>query len=103
MKRVVLLGFALAMFLGYIGIYQPAWGQQITAEITGNVLDAAGAVLSGATVTVTDVDRGTVYVTKTNDSGIFNFVHVPIGTYDVKVEASGFETIIQSHLTLVLN
>ena len=48
-------------------------------------------------------DRGTVYVTKTNDSGIFNFTQVPIGTYEVKVEASGFQTAVQSHLTLVLN
>ncbi len=103
MKRVVLWGFTLAMLLGYLGIHQPALAQQVTAAITGNVVDAAGAVLSGATVTVTDVDRGTTYVTKTNDNGIFNFAHVPIGTYDVKVEASGFETTVQSHLTLVLN
>jgi hypothetical protein len=103
MKRVVLWGFTLGMILGVLGARQPAWGQQITAEITGTVVDAAGASLSGATVTATDVDRGTVYVTKTNDNGIFNFVHVPIGTYDVKVESSGFETAVQSHLTLVLN
>jgi hypothetical protein len=90
------------MFLS-LGVRESAWCQQITAAITGTVEDAAGAVLSGATVTVTDADRGTVYVTKTNDSGIFNFAQVPIGTYDVKVEASGFQTAIQSHLTLVLN
>ncbi|WP_251106734.1 TonB-dependent receptor [Alloacidobacterium dinghuense] len=103
MRRVVFWGFTLMMLLGCLGIHQLAWGQQITAAITGTVSDAAGAVISGATVTVTDMDRGTVYVTKTNDSGIFNFVQVPIGTYEVKVEASGFETTIQSHITLVLN
>ena len=70
MKRVVLWGFTLGMILGVLGARQPAWGQQITAEITGTVVDAAGASLSGATVTATDVDRGTVYVTKTNDNGI---------------------------------
>ncbi|HYK35160.1 TonB-dependent receptor [Alloacidobacterium sp.] len=103
MRRVVLWCFALGMLLGYSGIHQYAWGQQITAAITGTVVDAAGAVLSGATVTATDADRGTVYVTKTNDSGIFNFTQVPIGTYDVKIEASGFETTVRSHVTLVLN
>ncbi len=103
MKRVVLWGLILGMLLADLGVHQPAWGQQITAAITGNVMDAANAVLGGATVTITDVDRGTVYVTKTNDNGIFNFTQVPIGTYDVKVEASGFQTAVQSHLTLVLN
>ena len=103
MKRVVLWGFTLGMLLGNLGVHQRAWGQQITAAITGTVVDSAGASLNGAAVTVTDVDRGTVYDTKTSDSGRFNLSQVPIGTYDVKVEASGFETIIQSHLTLVLN
>src|SRR5215470_6376536 len=103
MKRVVLWGVTLGMFLGLLCINPCAWGQQITAAITGDVVDVAGAVLSGATVTVTDVDRGTVFNTKTNDSGIFNFAQLPIGTYDVKVESSGFETQVQSHVTLVLN
>jgi len=103
MKRVVLWGFTLGMLLGNLGVHQRAWGQQITAAITGTVVDSAGASLNGSAVTVTDVDRGTVYDTKTSDSGRFNLSQVPIGTYDVKVEASGFETIIQSHLTLVLN
>src|SRR6201996_6109028 len=103
MKRVILFGFTLGMLLGNLGVHQSAWGQQITAAITGTVVDASGAALNGATVTVTDVDRGTIYDTKTNESGRFNFSQVPIGTYDAKVEASGFETIVQSHLTLVLN
>ena len=103
MKRVILLGFTLGMLLGNLGVHQRAWGQQITAAITGTVVDSAGASLNGSAVTVTDVDRGTVYDTKTSDSGRFNLSQVPIGTYDVKVEASGFETIVQSHLTLVLN
>ena len=103
MRRVVLWGFTLGVLLSCLGIRQIAWSQQITAAITGTVSDAAGAMVSGATVTATDMDRGTVFITKTNDSGIFNFVQVPIGTYEAKVEASGFETTIQSHITLVLN
>src|SRR5262249_22708754 len=102
--RKVLWGFTLGMLLGCCsGIHQSAWAQQITAAITGTVTDAAGATGNGATVTVTDGDRGTVYSAKTNETGIFNFTQVPIGTYDVKVEASGFETQVQSHITLVLN
>lgn len=81
----------------------PAWTQQITASITGTVVDAGGAVINGAMVTVTDVDRGTIYSARTNDGGLFTFARVPIGTYNVKVEAAGFETAVQSNITLVLN
>jgi len=49
------------------------------------------------------VDRGTIFTTKSADGGLFTFARVPIGTYDVKVEAQGFATAVQSHLTLVLN
>jgi hypothetical protein len=77
--------------------------QQTTASITGTVVDAAGAAINNATVAVTDNERGTVYSTKTADGGLFTFARIPIGTYDVKVEASGFATAMQSHLTLVLN
>ena len=103
MKRVVLWGFALGTLLVSLAIHQPAWCQQISAAITGEVVDAAGAALNGATVTVTDTDRGTVYVAKTHDTGIYNFAQIPIGNYSVRVEATGFQTAVQSHVTLVLN
>jgi hypothetical protein len=103
MKRIILLGLTLGMFLVCLCVSRPAWGQQTTAAITGTVVDEGGAAINGATVTVTDTDRGTVYTAKTNDSGIFNFVRVPIGNYQVKAEAPGFQSAVQSGLTLVLN
>jgi hypothetical protein len=103
MKRVVVWGFTLGTLLVSLAIHQPAWCQQITAAITGEVVDAGGAALNGATVTVTDTDRGTVYVAKTHDNGLYNFAQIPIGNYSVRVEATGFQTAVQSHVTLVLN
>jgi hypothetical protein len=82
---------------------QPAWGQQVTAAITGTVVDPGGAPISGATVTATDTERGTVNTTKTNDAGVFNFARIPIGTYEVRTTATGFETAVQPPFTLVLN
>jgi Carboxypeptidase regulatory-like domain len=103
MKRLMFLGITLGVCLGYLCVRQSAWGQQITAAITGTVTDAAGAAINAATVTATDTEQGTIYTTKTAEGGIFNFAHVPIGTYEVKAEAPGFETAIEPHLTLVLN
>jgi hypothetical protein len=91
------------MFLVCLCAGNSAWSQQTTAAITGTIVDEGGATINGATVTVTDNDRGTTYTATTNDGGIYNFVRVPIGNYQVKAEASGFQSAVQSGLTLVLN
>jgi Carboxypeptidase regulatory-like domain len=103
MREVLLRRFMPRVFLACLCICLPAYSQQTTAAITGTVTDAAGAVINGASVSVTDTERGTVYSAKTIDGGIFTFAHIPIGTYTVKVEATGFETTVQSNITLVLN
>jgi hypothetical protein len=103
MKRIIFWGITVGMFLGCLCISRPSWSQQTTAAITGTVVDEGGAAISGATVTVTDTDRGTTFTAKTNDSGIYNFVRVPIGNYQVKAEAPGFQSAVQTGLILVLN
>jgi hypothetical protein len=104
MRRVILLrSLTLVLFLACICICGSANSQQITAAITGTVTDAAGAAINDATVTVTDNEHGTIYSAKTVNGGVFNFPHVPIGIYQVKVEAPGFATAIESNITLVLN
>src|SRR5579862_6056046 len=103
MRRMVVWGLTFAILPGCSFVCSPAWTQQTTASITGSVVDTGGAVVNDAAVTVTDVDRGTIYTAKTANGGLFTFARVPIGTYDVKVTATGFETAVQSHVTLVLN
>jgi Carboxypeptidase regulatory-like domain len=103
MRRTIPWGLTLGTLSACLFFCSPARTQQITASITGTVADTAGAVINDASVTVTDIERGTVYTTKTGDGGLFTFARVPIGTYDVKVEAPGFQTAVQSHVTLVLN
>ena len=103
MKRISLWGFALVMVLAAYAVRQPALGQQITASITGTVEDSAGAALNDATVTARDTERGTSSSTKTTQGGVFNFSSLPIGTYEVKAEAAGFNTQVLPPITLVLN
>jgi hypothetical protein len=103
MRRIILLGISLGMFLVCLCASHNAWSQQTTAAITGTVVDEGGAAINGATVTVTDTDRGTTYTAKTNDGGIYNFVRVPIGNYQVKADATGFQSALQTGLILVLN
>jgi hypothetical protein len=80
-----------------------ACAQQVTGAIVGTVVDPSGAPVQDATVTAKDVERGTSLVTKSNDTGTFNFPNVPVGTYEVKAEAKGFRPVAQKAFTLVLN
>src|SRR5271156_6033413 len=103
MKRISLWGFALVMVLVSLAVREPALGQQITASITGTVEDSAGAALNDATVTARDTERGTSQTTKSTSGGVFNFNNLPIGTYEVRAEAPGFDTEVLPPITLVLN
>jgi hypothetical protein len=81
----------------------PAWGQDVTATITGTVSDPSGAPIVGASVVAHDTERGTTWSSPTNESGVYNLIRVPIATYDLKVEAKGFQTAVHAPFTLVLN
>src|SRR5262245_21792723 len=72
-----------------------AMGQQVTAAILGNVADPNGAPVANAKVTAKDEARGTVWTTETNSEGAFNLPRVPVGKYEVRVEAQGFRTAVR--------
>jgi len=97
------IGFALLLVIGVLCVLEPAWSQEVTASIVGTVVDPSGAPIKDAAVTVTDTERGTVRTAQTNDAGAYNITRVPVGTYDVKVSAPGFQTAVHPALTLVLN
>ena len=77
--------------------------QQATGAITGAVTDPSGAAIAGGMVAVTDTDRGTSLRTQTNTDGIYNFPRLPIGQYEVRVEANGFQTAVRSNIALALD
>jgi len=65
--------------------------QTVTGSITGEVTDPSGAVVPGAQVTAHDLDTGVNSTAKTDSSGVYFIQYLPIGHYQVTVEASGFE------------
>lgn len=64
--------------------------QTITATLTGEIKDQAGAVVPGALVTATSVDTGQAKTATTNDDGNYTIPFLQPGTYNVTVEKSGF-------------
>ena len=79
-----------------------ALAQLDQGTITGVVQDASGAVIGGASVTLTNVDVGLVLKSKTDGAGIYVFSPVKIGDYTVSVSAPGFQTTTQTNLHLSL-
>ena len=80
-----------------------AFGQDISAKITGTVTDASGAVISGASITATESSRGTVYPTQSNSAGVYSLSPLPIGDYTLKITASGFSSVQRSGISLEMN
>lgn len=76
---------------------------QTTGSISGEVTDEKGASVANASVTLRNVQTNSTRTITTNDDGRYRFSNVPVGDYEVSVEASGFGKYIQSGITLALN
>lgn len=61
-----------------------------TAEVRGQVTDSTGAIIPGAKITLTDVNKGTARTATTDADGNYSFLGLLPSSYDVKVEAKGF-------------
>ena len=72
-------------------VVTPLWAQKDAGAIVGLVRDASGAVVTGAKVTVTDVDHGIQLTLSTNNQGEYVASPLRIGQYSVTVEKQGFK------------
>jgi hypothetical protein len=85
-------GMTCAVFLvAALALLSPAstMGQATSGTITGNVTDESGGSVPNATVTITDMDRGTQFTATTNGEGLFQKTQIPNGRYKIRVEAQG--------------
>jgi hypothetical protein len=103
MKNLASRFLVVLALVGLTAMLTPAWGQEVTASIVGTVTDPSGAPVKSATVTATDTERGTVWTAQTNETGSYNLLRLPIGTYGVRVTAAGFGTTVHPPFTLELN
>jgi hypothetical protein len=71
---------------------------QTSGTIVGNVRDATGAQIGGATVTVTNTQTNAVRVNTTNADGLYTFPALVPGLYTVKAEAPGFQSVNRNAL-----
>ncbi len=74
--------------------------QQTSGSVVGTVTDNTGAVVSGATVTLTDVDTGDHRTATTNSNGDYQFVNLIPGNYKVDIENTGFKRFIRTNVVV---
>jgi hypothetical protein len=79
------------------------FAQQITGSIRGTVQDPSGAVLQSANVTATQTETGLARTTMTDHGGAYVLLELPVGHYELQVEAKGFQTYVQQGITLNVN
>jgi len=95
-RGVQLLGGVMGILL----LCLPLLSQGVFGRIVGTVTDQSGGVVSGATVTVVDTDRGVTKTLETNDAGEYNAATLNPGKYKVRAEAKGFKTVERENILL---
>jgi carboxypeptidase family protein/TonB-dependent receptor-like protein len=99
--RLAFVLVAVVAGLNFVSVN--AVGQQITASIRGTVLDPSGAVVQAATVTAKQIETGLKREAITDRQGEYVLVELPIGHYQLEVQAKGFQTYLQQGISLDVN
>ena len=99
MTRIRLITFA-AMILA---LTSSAFAQTSKGFFVGNVSDQNGAVVSGATIKITNTNTGVARVTTSTDDGSFRFDAIDPGTYRIEISQPGFKTITRDGLIISAN
>ena len=90
--------FVLAFFVGLPTIQ----AQVSTGTILGVVHDSSGAVVPGASVVARETETNQSRTETTGGDGAYRFDGLPVGSYEITVKATGFETVVQTGLTLAV-
>lgn len=77
--------------------------QSFRAAVTGTVRDSTGAVLPGVSITATNLGTGAQRSSVTNEQGDYVFNELPVGSYSVSAELTGFRKEIRTGITLQID
>ncbi|HET9789518.1 MAG TPA: TonB-dependent receptor, partial [Pyrinomonadaceae bacterium] len=90
----------IAMLLSLALVVQ---AQTSRGTVSGTVADTTGAVVSGASVTLTNTETTLSRTAVTNDAGFYRFDAVDLGTYSLTISASGFGTVTKTGVVVNAN
>jgi hypothetical protein len=92
----IVLGFLIALLTPSTF----AQSQALNGQIEGTVLDQNNAAVSNAIITVTNIGTGTTRTVTTDESGVYRFPLLPLGTYRITAQAANFKRLIHEGVTL---
>jgi len=94
MARICLVVLALTLSV---------WGQVGNqGSIEGTILDQKGGAVPGASLTLKNMATGATFTASSDEYGLFRFPVVPVGTYQLTAEKSGFATFTQKDIELTV-
>src|SRR5256885_2126574 len=104
MRRLGLYRLIFSLSVIWIsGGLQPGHAQTLFGSIVGNVRDASEAVVTGATVTLTNLETKVSRQVTTTDAGSYDFATIPAGAYEVKIAREGFNPHTQTGVVVSAN
>src|SRR5579872_2125085 len=98
--RFVVSWKPLFLFLLVVLVGTPCLLAQNTADIIGTVSDSSGATVPNAKVTVKNTGTNVSRSMQASSSGDYAFTLLPVGTYSITVEATGFKTYSATAITI---
>lgn len=93
----------LALVLALLCTAATAFAQSTSATLAGAIADEQQAAIPNAKVTVRNVDTNTPRAVTTDNEGRYRFANLPIGNYELTIEASGFAKYVRTGITLLVN
>jgi hypothetical protein len=98
MKTYFLKRYAAVLLL--LTLATTAYPQEFRGSITGRVADATGAVLTGAKVTIKNLETNVSNTVETKEEGSYNFLFLLPGKYTVSVTSDGFKTAVREGIVV---
>ncbi len=98
-SRLCLIGIGLALVAAAT---MPAEAQLLYGGLVGNVVDAQGAVVPGASVTIVNTDTNLKREMTTDAQGGYSFTNIQAGPYDVRVVLTGFKEIVRTRVPVTV-
>src|ERR1700687_2636417 len=92
----------LALLATSGGLASVAHAQAVGASLSGLITDGSGGPVPGATVTIKNLGTGVVREVSTNGDGLYSAPNLLPGTYEVRVTAQGFQTLVQKEIALTV-
>ena len=101
LRRVLML-CAIAMMAAYLAPHVFGQATVSFAQLNGTIVDPSGGAISGATVTLRDLDTNRTYTASSSAPGFYLVPNLSPGRYELTVESSGFAKYVQTGIPLTV-